>query len=332
MRLPLYGKRLSLLFVFGTALAAFGTIGQSFAQTPRIKADIAVTSDAIRLGEIIDGLTKDADIAVFRAPQPGQRGTIRTDRILGAARELGIFDVDAAGLSVISVYRPARTISRLDMENTVVELAKERGIFGEMSVILDDHLPPRLVDIHRNDAIKITSFNRDARNGRFEARMALPGATENGDSWVVTGSIVETRDVAIPVGDLDRNSPIEAKDLVTVKRPANQLNGEIVRKTEDLIGMLPRKLIRAGEFIRQGDIAKPTLVEKQATVTVIYAGRGITLSMRGKAQNAGTMGDAVKVQNPQSKKIVEGVVTGANQVTISAPFTASLADASQPRR
>lgn len=332
MRLPFHGNRLSLLFVVGTALAAFGAIAESLAQTPRIKAEVAVTSDSIRLGEIIEGLAKDADIAVFRAPQPGQRGTIRTDRILGAARELGIFEVDAAGLSAITVYRPARTISRGDMENSVAELAKERGIFGDMSVVLDDHLQPRLVDIHRNEAIKITSFNRDARNGRFEARMALPGSTEIGDSWIVTGALVETRDVAIPVGDLDRNSPIEAKDLVIVKRPASQINGEIVRKAEDLVGMLPRKIIRAGEFIRQGDITKPTLVEKQATVTMIYSGRGITLSMRGKAQNAGTMGDAVKVQNPQSKKIVEGVVTGANQVTISAPFTASLADASQPRR
>jgi flagellar basal body P-ring formation protein FlgA len=332
MRLHINGKHLSLIFALGTAVAALGAIGQSFAQTPRIKAEIAVTSDSIRLGEIIEGLSKDADIAVFRAPQPGQRGTIRTDRILGAARELGLFEVDAAGLQAISVYRPARTISRLEMENTVADLAKERGIFGDMSVVLDDHLPPRLVDVHRNEAIKVTSFNRDTRNGRFEARMSLPGSTEIGDSWVVTGSIVETREVAIPVGDLDRNSPIEAKDLVIVKRPASQINGEIVRKAEDLVGMLPRRLIRAGEFIRQGDIAKPTLVEKQATVTMIYSGRGLTLSMRGKAQNAGTMGDSVKVQNPQSKKIVEGIVTGANQVTITAPFTASLADASQPRR
>lgn len=324
--------RLSTVLAFGVSLAAFGLIGPTAAQTPRIKAEIAVSSDAIRLGEIIEGLPKDADIPVFRAPQPGQRGTIRADRIIGAARELGVMEVSAEGLQMVSVTRPARTISRADMEDSVTLLAKERGIFGDTSVVLDDHIAPRLVDAHRVDQVKITSFNRDQRSGRFEARLTLPGEAEFGDSWVVTGALVETRDVAVPAGDLDRNSPIEAKDLIVVKRPASQLNGEIIRKAEDLIGMLPRRPIRAGEFIRSGDIAKPTLVEKQATVTVIYAGRGITLSMRGRAQNSGTLGDSVKVQNLQSKKIVEGTVTGANQITITAPVTASLADASQPRR
>jgi flagella basal body P-ring formation protein FlgA len=325
-------SRFSTILALGIGLAAFGLAGTGHAQTPRIKADVAVTGDTIRLGQLIDGLARDADVAVFRAPQPGQRGTIRADRVIGAARELGIMDIDADGITAVQISRPARTITRAEMEESVALLAKERGIFGDMTVLLDDHLSNRFVDISRNEAPRVTNFNRDARNGRFEARLSLPGADEFGDSWVVTGSIVETRDVAVPAGDLDRNSPIEAKDIVIVKRPATQLNGEIIRKAEDLIGMLPRRMIRAGEFIRPGDLVKPTLVDKQALVTVIYVGRGLALSMRGRAQNAGTLGETVKVQNLQSKKIIEGIVTGANQVTITAVVTPSLADASQARR
>ena len=332
MKTATASAHIATIFALGIGLTAFGFAGNAQADGPRIKAEIAVTSDAIRLGDLIDGLPRDAEIAVFRAPQPGQRGTIRADRIIGAAAELGIQNIDAAGITAVSVNRPARTISRADMEASVSQMALERGIFGDLSVLLDDHLSSRLVDQHRQEAIKVTSFNRDQRNGRFEARLTLPGGADVGDSWVVTGSLVETRDVAVPVSDLDRTSAIEAKDLMIVKRPVAQVSGDIIRKTEDLVGMMPRKPIRAGEYIRQGDIAKPILVEKQATVTVIYAGRGLMISMRGKSIGSGTMGDSVKVQNPQSKRIVEGTVSGPNQVTISAPFTPSLADASQSQR
>ncbi len=74
--------------------------------------------------------------------------------------------------------------------------------------------------------------------------------------------------------------------------------------------MVPRRTLRAGEPIRNADLAKPILVEKNQLVTVVYSTGGLTLSMRGRAQSAGSMGEAVRVQNPQSKRIVDGVVSG----------------------
>jgi hypothetical protein len=45
------------------------------------------------------------------------------------------------------------------------------------------------------------------------------------------------------------------------------------------------------------------------------------------------MGDAVKVQNLQSKKVVEGVVTGPAQITIAGPVApqASLSESALSR-
>jgi flagella basal body P-ring formation protein FlgA len=58
-------------------------------------------------------------------------------------------------------------------------------------------------------------------------------------------------------------------------------------------------------------------------VTIIYEVPGIGLSARGKAIESGAEGDVVNVLNLQSKRTVQGTVTGPGRVTISGILQAS---------
>lgn len=315
------------LFI-GTALAAGLLSGTAIAEPLRLKPEAVIDGDRIRLGDLIEGLGKGSEIAVFRAPAPGARGTIRVDRVLAAAREMGIDGIEASGFRSIAISRPGRAISRADMQELIGKAITARGASGDLDVILDDHLMTRTVDISRTEALKIVKLTRDSASGRFEARIALAGANAS-DSWIVTGSIVETRDVAVPVSDLDRGDALQARDLTIVKRPVGHIGSDVITSMSDLVGMIPRRALKAGEAVRQSDLAKPILVEKNQLVSVVYASQGLMLSMRGRAQANGSMGDTVRIQNPQSKRIVEGTVSGAAQVTITTfnPRPATLADA-----
>lgn len=44
---------------------------------------------------------------------------------------------------------------------------------------------------------------------------------------------------------------------------------------------------------------------------------GIFLTTRGKALESGAEGDLINVLNPQSKRTVQGVITGPGQITVS---------------
>lgn len=315
----------------GSMLAGLA-FGDAFAQV-RLKAETTVQGETVRLDQLLDGAGDDARIAVFRAPSPGARGTIRAERIVEAARDMGIHGIEIGDITAVVVNRPGRLISRDDMQQAVSRLANERGLPAGLDVMLDEHHAPRMVDMARQDAIRVVHFQRDVRNGRFEARLALANGTETGEAWSVTGSMLEMREIAVPIGDLDRGEAIQAKDLVLIKRPAAQVGADIVRPIGDLVGMVPRRALKAGEPIRSGDLAKPILVEKSALVTVTYSSRGLTLAMRGRAIGSGSMGDVIKVQNMQSKKVIEGIVSGQAQVNIAAPIApqASLTEAAQRR-
>lgn len=315
-------------------LAAFAMAGTACAQTLRLKPEISVTGDTIRLNQLIEGLTENDDQPVFRAPVPGARGTIRAERVLEAARELGITGIEPGAVKTVAILRPGRAISRKEMEDVIAQSATKRGNADNLGVMLDETSGARVVNAALVEGLQVASLKRDVQSGRFEAKLMLPGGTEASESWIVTGSILETREILVPASDLDRGDAIDAKDLVLVKRPAGQVAADVVLTKEDLIGMVPRRVLRAGEPIRSSDIARPILVEKNQLVTVVYIAKGFSLSMRGRAGTNGVMGETIKVQNPQSKRFVEGVVTGPGQISVTGttPQPATLAEAIPQKR
>jgi len=204
----------------------------------------------------------------------------------------------------------------------------QRGNANTLDIVLDDHVAPRMVDVARRESLRVMQVNRDPATGRFEAKLALAD-DQASETWNVTGAVLETREIAVLANDVERGDAIKDKDLTLVRRPANQIEKDAIASAADLIGMVPRRAMRTGEFVRSTDIARPMLVEKNQLVSVTYVSKGLTLSMRGRAQSNGAMGETVRVQNPQSKRFVEGVVSGPGQVTITAPApaTANLAEA-----
>ncbi|MCZ8181527.1 MAG: flagellar basal body P-ring formation chaperone FlgA [Beijerinckiaceae bacterium] len=317
----------------GAGLAFALLSGTALAETLRLRAESVVDGEQVRLGHLVEGIDPSADVPVFRAPAPGTRGTIRADRVIAAARDMGITGIDAGSLVTVTIHRPGRVISRLDLQGIVAKALAERGAKGDLEVTLDDHLVARTVDSARREEIRVTRLVRDPTSGRFEARVILAGDPTS-EGWMLTGSVVETREIAVPAQDLERGDAIEARKLVLVRRPVNLIGNDVLTADADLTGMIPRRTLKAGEPIRNSDLAKPILVEKNQIVTVLYNSGGLNLSMRGRSQNSGSMGEAIRVQNPQSKRIVEGVVTGQAQITISAPPapTPNLAEAAPAAR
>lgn len=314
---PISGALTGLLLA-GTALAA----------DARIRPEATVSTDTVRLGNLVEGLEQGGDIPLFKAPAPGARGTIRVERILMAAREYGITNITFGNVRMVHISRPARTIQRVDMAQAVIQSMTQRGNANTLDIVLDDHVAPRMVDVARRDALRVMQVNRDPVTGRFEAKLALAD-DQASETWTVTGAVLETREIAVLTSDVERGDAIKDKDLTVVRRPASQIERDAITSMADLVGMVPRRALRTGEFVRTSDVARPMLVEKNQLVTVTYVSKGLTLSMRGRAQSNGAMGETIRVQNPQSKRFVEGVVSGAGQVTITSPTpaTANLAEA-----
>ena len=97
------------------------------------------------------------------------------------------------------------------------------------------------------------------------------------------------------------------------RRPKAELGNDAASR-DRVVGMQARRQLRAGQAIKGADLAKPDLVQRDQSVTLIYETPAIYLTIRGKALDGGTEGDVVSVMNLQSKRTVSGIVVGRGQV------------------
>ncbi len=84
----------------------------------------------------------------------------------------------------------------------------------------------------------------------------------------------------------------------------------------DAVGMEARITIFAGRPIREGDLAAPALVERNAVVSIIYRTGGLTIVSEGRAMGRAGAGEIVKVMNLSSRITVAGQVAADGTVHV----------------
>jgi flagella basal body P-ring formation protein FlgA len=115
---------------------------------------------------------------------------------------------------------------------------------------------------------------------------------------------------------VERGEVIKSSDVVIERRPKAEVGNDAAGR-DNAVGMQARRQLRAGQALRVTDLAKPDLVTRDQNVTLIYESSGLYLTIRGKALEGGTEGDAVNVLNLQSKRTVSGIVVGRGQVSVA---------------
>ena len=323
-----------LLSVLIVPLAAAAAAAQ--AEAPRrLKSDVLVASEVVRIGDVIDNAGTAAQIAIYRAPDLGTTGTLPSEQVLSALRAHQVIGVDTRDLREISVTRLARTLDSKEIELQVARALERRPGLGDaanLSLTFDRDVKDMKVDISNTGAMQPASVRFDPRSGRFDITFEI--ANEHAPTPMrlrFTGSAIETVEAAVLARNIERNELIKSSDVVVERRPKAEVGAEVMPR-ERVVGMQARRQLRTGQAVKAADLSKPDLVQRDQTVTMIYEAAGLYLTVRGKALEGGTEGDVVSVLNLQSKRTVTGTVIGRGQVMISVatPRAAVTADASSP--
>jgi flagellar basal body P-ring formation protein FlgA len=305
---------------FCAALVAL-TISAARAQTiaPRVKPIVTVEADIVRLGDLIDGAGDKADIAVFGAPLPGASGMISTARITAAAREHGLGSVDTNSLSTITVRRLGRRVTADEIAKAVTAaLIAEHQLGKDTEVELNAGQMEVTVESAATEPVAVRHLSYNGGSGRFEATFVVPGsrAMELSPGKIV-GNVADVIRVPVLAKAILKGDVVTAADVVIERRRRSDLGGDIYLDTSKIVGNAARRALPRGTLLREADIQRPEVVEKNATVTMTYEQPGFQLTMRGKALVGGTVGDVIQVQNMNSKRTVEAAVIGPNRVAVT---------------
>jgi flagella basal body P-ring formation protein FlgA len=326
-----------------TALLALGH-APSAAQsrdvaTPVLRASVNVAGGVVRIGDVVDNAGSAGRIAIYRAPDPGTTGSLPTAQLLATLRAHQVIGVDTKDLAAISVTRLARTIEAAEIEREVARVLERRSGLGEaanLSLTFDREVQTLQLDAANNGALQPAAVRYDSRSGRFDVSFEIANeANAPATKLRFTGSVIETVEAAVLARGVERNEVIKSSDVLVERRPKAEVGNDATAR-DNAVGMQARRQLRAGQALRATDLAKPDLVVRDQNVTLIYEAGGLYLTIRGKALEGGTEGDAVNVLNLQSKRTVSGIVVGRGQVSVAiappraAPVTTGAAEPAAP--
>jgi flagellar basal body P-ring formation protein FlgA len=321
-------------------LALPAQAADDFIATPTLRASITVTSDVVRVGDLIDNAGSAALIPVYRSPDLGTTGALPVAHVLSVLRAKQVIGVMTGDIKEVQVTRLARTLVNKDLETAVASALERRFGLGDaanITVTFDRGIADMRLDASNTGVLQPVATRYDARSGRFDIAFEINSDNNPAPTKLrFTGNAIETVEVAVLTRDIDRADLLKSSDVAVERRPKAEVTGEAASRDRTL-GMQLRRPMRAGAPIRVADIVKPDFVLRDQNVTVIYQVPGIYLTTRGKAIESGAEGDTISVLNLQTKRTLTGVVTGRGQVTVqgasqAAPMPAAVEQTSSLKR
>jgi flagella basal body P-ring formation protein FlgA len=288
---------------------------------PVLKPDVTVTAEIITFGDLLVGLPSDAArLPAFRAPALGDTGTIQLQRVRDAAKMHNLPEFEAGPVAQVVVTRAARRISASEIEVAIRQALEER--FGvdarDMQVQFEGGMPQIAVEAGMTVPVSATDVSYDPRLKRVLANIVVPGsAAMRLKPLRVAGQLVETVEVIVPLRAIGRGEPVASADVMIERRPRDQLQGDYAPDLGSAVGKVARRPLIAGQPIRLADVHRQEVIARGDLVTMTFEAKGLALSMRAKAIDAGAAGDVIQIQNPQSKRVIQATVMGPGRVSVT---------------
>jgi flagella basal body P-ring formation protein FlgA len=306
------------------ALSAGGSAAAPVTRKAMLRPELTMTRDLIAFGDLISGLSREAAATpAFRAPALGETGTIQVARIVEAAKAAGVIrdgsDLESRGFAQVVVTRAARRLVSADLEAAVKTGLQERfGVDARaFALAVDGGAPAIAVEPELTGEVAVLDLGYDPRSRRIHGRVTVPGSMALRLKPVrITGQLVETVEVVAPRRAIARGETLTAADLTVERRPRDGQSGELIADLRGAVDKVARRALAIGLPLRAGDVQREEIVGKGDLVTIVYESPGLMITMRGRAGEAGAMGDVVTVTNPQSKRVLQGTVSGPGRISV----------------
>jgi len=295
-----------------------------------LRGDVIVYRGVVNVGDFFENSGKNAGIPLFRAPDLGHRGSVPVWQIQDRMLELGLTKFDTSRLTAVQVTRASQYLTGADfVEMTKLAIAERLG--GVRLEDLDmrtDTLPePIHADPGADDPVSIRRLNYSQRSGRFFVQFTVDNGIRRLEISF-RGTARETRPAVVLTRPMGRGETIGATDVAETRLPAREVSQHSAVSAAQLIGMEARRNLRDNTSINLSDVQPPTVIERNQAVTITYKSASMILSAHGRALTSGAKDDLINVLNLQSKRSIQGRVTGPGEVLVL-PRTFRLATAKE---
>ncbi len=308
------------LMLPGTATSASGASEVSstapLKTASMLREHVIVDDNVIRLDDLFTNVTDRAEAPVAYAPQAGKRAVLDARWLYRVARA---YNVDWRPLSSkvsATVERASISVPLSEIKTEILFALSEYSLGENMDVEFSSrfkelHLPAGSVP-----TINIESVNYQARTGRFTAMVSAGEGAGSTDKIRLSGRAYTVAEVPVLASRVLRGDVIKSSNVKWVRMRADRVQPDVLLHLDDLIGMTPKRGLRAGAPIRVTDVQRPQLVNKNDLVTIVHHVPNMILTAQGKALQHGADGDIIQIKNAQSTQVIEAEIIGPGRVAV----------------
>ncbi len=317
-------KKLRVPASMGAALSAGPSAKAAKDMPVMLRNQVMLDGSMIRLGDLFRNAPADkVEIPIAYAPSPGRRAVFDARWLYRTAHANGLTWRPLSRKVQAVVERRSRVVGRREIEALVMDVLRERGLEDNEIVELSNRITRIHLPTDNSARIDIEDIYHDERTGRMTAFLVAQTGEPGAQRMRITGTIFRTVDVPIIKRHIMPGEIIRKRDIDFQRRKVAAVRRDTVLDLATLVGMTPIRGARAGAPVRITEIRRPLVIDKGGLVTIVHKIDQMMLTAQGKALDAGSTGDTIRVRNVRSKTVVEARVVGPSQVVVGTnPLTA----------
>ncbi len=296
----------------------------------RGRSTVTVTTQRIRLSDIADissplNIEQDALVAlrkivIEKSPAPGKVLLLTAENIIGRMKEAGV-DLSKVGYLFprqIEVARASRLLGTDEIRNAVEEFLKTRS--AEIKLNSIDYADDVFVvpGITKIEALKSINARPGFINIELKATVSpseineLPEETR----FRVDASVDEWLEVPVATRPITKGALVEPGDVAMARLNLAAIPKDAAINQTRVIGLETKQNIGFGEVFRQNKLILPAVIDTGSKVNMRFRQGILEVVAKGTAIEAGTVGQAIKIRNDSSKKLIIGRVIEAGLVEV----------------
>jgi len=294
---------------------------QAAAPQAVLKSSVMVDGDKVTLGDLFDAAAftetpEAAQVAILSAPRPGEAFMLDALALQRFAAHHRIDWPNTQALTSIKIERAGMLIGAETIDKALRDGLEAQGVAGRVGIRLTGPLPSLYIASGTAPSVSIEKLTVDPTTGQFQAALRAPADDPAGMTARITGRTYKITELPVLTRDLKPGETIAQSDVVITEIPSEKLGQNVLTSAADIVGRAPKRMIRAGEPLRLGDVEAPILVRKDTIVTMTMRAPGMTLTAEGRALESGAAGDAIKIMNTNSKRTIIATVDGEGLVSV----------------
>lgn len=190
-------------------------------------------------------------------------------------------------------------------------LSNKAGVNNELRISLVKG-QAMIEEADANAKLAVTKIDFDTKNGSFNAYVSA----NNNLPFEVAGTFTETVKLPTLIRKFDKNEVIAKADITYIEIEANKVRDGFITSEDKLIGKAPTHQIWKERPITFNQVADAQVISKNKQLVMVYRSNSLTIRASGIALEGGAIGQAVKIKNLSSNKVVLAKIIDADTAEV----------------